>query len=254
MSVIAKGISDVGCVRRSNEDSIGLFPELNLYIVADGMGGHAAGEVASQLAVGQISQFFQRSVGVTDEDATRPTSQHTEFQLSQAVRHANQQIFSASTKNPALGGMGTTIVVLLATPYEVNIAFVGDSRVYLHQNGGIQQLTDDHSLVNQYVKKGLITPEAAETHPQKHVLSRALGTAPEVEVETISRIPSPGDIYLLCSDGLSNKLSASELNRLMLETTGGLDAVGNRMVQLAKENGGEDNISVVLVAYPLSEI
>lgn len=254
MSVIAKGISDVGCVRRSNEDSIGLFSKLNLYIVADGMGGHAAGEVASQLAVEKISQFFQSAAGASDKDTTQPNAQQSEFQLSEAIKQANHRIFSAGRKDPALSGMGTTVVALLAMPDAVSIGFVGDSRVYLHQKGTIQQLTDDHSLVNQYVKKGLIPPEAAETHPQKHVLSRALGTAPEVEVEIFSRVPAPGDLYLLCSDGLSNKLSASELNRIILEEQGGLDAIGTRMVQRAKEKGGEDNISIVLVAYPASDI
>jgi len=238
MSVIASGISDVGCVRRSNEDSIGLFKESNLYIVADGMGGHAAGEVASQLAVEQISQYFQSSGGTGESE------------LAEAIAHANRHIFAASSKDPALGGMGTTVVALLANDNQVSIGFVGDSRVYLHQNGRTQQLTDDHSLVNQYIKKGLIAPEAAETHPQKHVLSRALGTAPEVEVETFERSPAPGDIYLLCSDGLSNKLSASELNTILLtEAQAGLDAIGSRMVQRANEKGGEDNISVVLLAY-----
>ncbi len=238
MSVIASGISDVGCVRRSNEDSIGLFKELNLYIVADGMGGHAAGEVASQLAVEEISDYFQSSDGAGEP------------QLAEAIAHANRQIFAASAKDPALGGMGTTVVAVLAKDEQISIGFVGDSRVYLHQNGTTQQLTDDHSLVNQYIKKGLIAPEAAETHPQKHVLSRALGTAPEVEVETFERNPASGDIYLLCSDGLSNKLSASELNTILLaEAQDGLDAVGRRMVERAKEKGGEDNISVVLLAY-----
>ncbi len=253
MSVIASGISDIGCVRRSNEDSIGLFMELNLYIVADGMGGHAAGEVASQLAVEQISRYFESPVDDKDKDATRPKIQQGELQLAEAIARANRKIFAASAKDPALGGMGTTVVALLATPEEVSIGFIGDSRVYLHQNKTVQQLTDDHSLVNQYVKKGLIAPEAAESHPQKHVLSRALGTAPEVEVETFTRTPAPGDIYLLCSDGLSNKLSASELNTIILETQGGLDAIGTGMVQRAKKKGGEDNISLVLVAYPSSE-
>lgn len=238
MSVIASGISDVGCVRRSNEDSIGLFQELNLYIVADGMGGHAAGEIASQLAVEHVSQYFQSS----------PIEEKPK--LAEAIAHANRKIFEKSVDDPALGGMGTTIVAVLATDEKLSIAFVGDSRVYLHQNESILQLTHDHSLVNQYIKKGLIAPEAAETHPQKHVLSRALGTTPEVEVETFTRTPAPGDIYLLCSDGLSNKLSATELNGILLsEAQAGLDAIGRRMVHRAKEKGGEDNISVVLLAY-----
>lgn len=240
MKVTTAGITDVGRVRRSNEDSLGIFPELQLYIVADGMGGHAAGEVASKMAVDAIKEFL-----------TSPeiTQQSQESQLARAISHANQKIYEAGEQDPALNGMGTTVVAVLAQPTETIIAFVGDSRVYLQQNNKIEQLTQDHSLVNEYVRKGLLTVEAAERHPLKHVISRALGTNAAVQVETIHRTPAPGDILLLCSDGLSNKLNLQEMNAILTETAGNLEKAGNLLVQKANDKGGEDNITAVLVGY-----
>jgi protein phosphatase len=240
MKVTTAGITDVGRVRRSNEDSLGLFPELNLYIVADGMGGHAAGEVASKMAVDAIKEFL-----------TSPeiTQQSQEAQLARAIAYANQKIFETGEQDPALSGMGTTVVAVLAEPMETIIAFVGDSRVYLHQNNKIEQLTQDHSLVNEYVRKGLLTVEAAERHPLKHVISRALGTNASVQVETIHRTPAPGDILLLCSDGLSNKLNPQEMNAILTETAGNLEKAGSLLIQKANDKGGEDNITAVLIGY-----
>lgn len=240
MKVTIAGLTDVGRVRHSNEDSLGLFPELNLYVVADGMGGHAAGEVASKMAVEAIKEFLT---------APETTQQSEESKLAQAISYANRKIFEASGQNAALSGMGTTVVALLAHPSDSFIGFVGDSRVYLYHKNKLQQLTQDHSLVNEYVRKGLLTPEAAENHPLKHVISRALGTHAEVEVETIRRIPYSGDIYILCSDGLSNKLSAQEMNDILMKAQGDLDKAGHTLIQLAKDKGGEDNITAVLVSY-----
>ncbi|MFQ5730182.1 MAG: Stp1/IreP family PP2C-type Ser/Thr phosphatase [Waddliaceae bacterium] len=248
MSLITAGITDIGCVRRSNEDSIGLFQDLDLYVVADGMGGHAAGEVASKMAVDQIEQFL-KDVEKTESASTVSEKKNNQSLLANAIASANQKIYNTSLEDASLNGMGTTVVALLAKPDEVELGFVGDSRVYLYQNNGIQQLTKDHSLVNEYVKRGLLAPEAVATHPQKHVLSRALGTGVEVEVETCKRVPCPGDIYLLCSDGLSNKLSSTEMESIVMETKGNIEEAGRKLVHMAKEKGGEDNISVVLVGY-----
>ncbi len=248
MPVITAGISDVGCVRRSNEDSIGLFQDLNLYIVADGMGGHAAGEVASKIAVDQIEQFLKDAED-PDHTLTGSEQEKNPSQLANAIASANQKIYMTSLEDKSLSGMGTTVVALLAQPDEVEIGFVGDSRVYLYQNKEIEQLTKDHSLVNEYVKRGLLAPEAAGSHPQKHVLSRALGTGVEVEIETFKRTPCEGDIFLLCSDGLSNKLSSAEMNSIVMESDGNLEDAGKKMVRMAKEKGGEDNISIVLVSF-----
>lgn len=240
MKVIAAGLTDVGCVRRSNEDSLGLFPEHNLYIVADGMGGHAAGEVASKMAVELIKEFFS---------STEITEQTEEMKLARAINHANQRIHEAGEKDAALSGMGTTVVTVIARSEEMLIGFVGDSRVYLQQNNKTQQLTQDHSLVNEYVRKGLLTPEAAERHPLKHVISRALGTSPAVEVETVRRTPASGDILLLCSDGLSNKLTLEEINAILTQTRDNLEKTCSALIEKAKEKGGEDNITAILIGY-----
>ncbi|MGB3942515.1 MAG: Stp1/IreP family PP2C-type Ser/Thr phosphatase [Candidatus Manganitrophaceae bacterium] len=240
MKVTTAGMTDVGCVRRLNEDRLGMFPGLNLYIVADGMGGHAAGEVASKMAVESMEAFFS-SPDVTE--------QALDMKLVQAINYANQKIHDAGEKDPALNGMGTTVVAVVAQTDETIIAYVGDSRVYLFRDNRIVQLTQDHSLVNEYIRKGLLTPEAALHHPLKHVISRALGTGPTVEAETIRRPPVSGDIFLLCSDGLSNKLSPEEMRAILTATQGNLEKAGSALIDKAKEKGGEDNITVVLIGY-----
>lgn len=247
MDVTSIGISDIGCVRRSNEDSIGLFDDLDLYIVADGMGGHAAGEIASKMAVDQIKNYYTNGTvdGINDT-----SDRSSEAALTGAIRHANQQIYAESMEDTSLNGMGTTVVTLLAKADEVTIGFVGDSRAYLYRNNQVRQLTHDHSLVNEYVKRGILASDAVKNHPQKHVLSRALGTGAQVEVETLKRIPMAGDLFLLCSDGLSNKLTPSEIRSIIVESKGNIEETGQRLVRMAKDNGGEDNISVVLVRYP----
>jgi len=244
MRIITSGITDVGCVRASNEDYFGLFHDLNLFVVADGMGGHAAGEVASQMAVEAIKTYLASSAEENGSDA--PLS--NEERLKKAIAYANLQIFKTGSENPKLNGMGTTVVALLSTEEESVIGFVGDSRLYLLRNGSIEQLTHDHSMVNEYVQKGLLTPEAAEHHPQKHVLSRAMGTGIDVAVETFTRKPEAGDTYLLCSDGLSNKLSALEMCHI-IESSGDLAEAGKGLIQKAIQAGGEDNITALLVSY-----
>ncbi len=246
MKIITSGLTDVGCVRASNEDSMGLFHDLNLYVVADGMGGHAAGEVASKMAVEQIKAYI---ASPSSGNGVKPDDHKSNLEkLIHAISYANLQIFMTGSQDAALNGMGTTVVALLSTDKESVIGFVGDSRLYLMQNGYLTQLTKDHSMVNEYVQKGLITPEAAEHHPQKHVLSRAMGTAPEVEVEAFTRTPQPGDTYLLCSDGLSNKLSAEQMYAILKQSKNINDA-SKQLVQSAIQAGGEDNITVLLVSF-----
>jgi len=244
MKVVASGITDVGCVRSSNEDSLGLFPELSLYIVADGMGGHAAGEVASRMAVDQVKLSY-------DVQVERSSVVEKEAKLIAAIEAANDAIYTAGVQDASLAGMGTTLVALLAEEKEAIVAHVGDSRLYLHHNDETQQLTEDHSLVSEYIQKGLLTPEAAEHHPQRHVLSRALGTGLGVEVSVFRRATRPGETYLLCSDGLSNKLKLPEINQILSASKGNLEAAGKELIAQAKEKGGEDNITALLVAYPV---
>ncbi|MBI3805026.1 MAG: Stp1/IreP family PP2C-type Ser/Thr phosphatase [Nitrospirae bacterium] len=240
MKVTAAGLTDVGRVRRSNEDSLGLFPEFNLYVVADGMGGHAAGEVASRIAVQSIQEFFS-SPEITEQTA--------EMKLARAIGYANEKIYEAGEKDSSLSGMGTTVVAVVAHPTETIIGYVGDSRVYLFQEDKTRQLTQDHSLVNEYVRKGLLTAEAAQHHPLKHVISRALGTSPRVDVETLRQASVPRNILLLCSDGLSNKLTLEEINTILTTMNDNLEKACRALVERAKEKGGEDNITVVLIGY-----
>jgi len=249
MKTSSAGITDVGYVRLSNEDSLGLFPEFNLYVVADGMGGHAAGEVASNMAVAEMKAFFTREKEQSNNRTAASTRPSREALISQAIFCANQSIYEAASQDNARKGMGTTVVALLADPAELIIGFVGDSRVYLQNKGRIEQLTHDHSLVNDYVRQGLLSPEAAEVHPLKHVLSRALGTNPEIEVETLRRTPESGDLFILCSDGLSNKLTPQEINTILTETADDLEKGGKALIERAKKNGGEDNITAILLRY-----
>ena len=240
MRVCAFGQSDLGLVRQSNEDRFGLFPEQNLYVVADGMGGHAAGEVASGIAVASVRKYFEAPEHARQNHADR---------LREAIKAANSAIVSAGECDPSLNGMGTTIVALCASLNAVVIAHVGDSRIYRYRKGQVEQLTQDHSLINDYVRQGLITPESAAHHPMRHVISRALGTSVQVEVEVARHAPQAGDVFLLCSDGLSNRVTSAEMNTLLATATDDLEKTTGALVTRAKDNGGEDNITVILVRY-----
>ncbi len=219
-----------------------MLPEYGLYIVADGMGGHAGGEVASRIAVRTIQSDFMA------EEATLP-GPIGRTHLITAIQHANQAIYEMGEINPVLNGMGTTVVAILADPTDTQIAFVGDSRAYLYRAYTLRQVTEDHTLVNGYIKQGLLTPAAAAHHPMRHVLSRALGTQPTVEVDTLRIQPLPDDIFLLCSDGLTNKLGEDEIGTILTHSSKNLDEAARTLIEAAKREGGEDNITVLLVGY-----
>lgn len=240
MRVCAFGQSDLGLVRQTNEDRFGLFPQQNLYAVADGMGGHAAGEVASRIAVESVRKYFESLEHAQQSPADR---------LREAIKTANSDVVNAGECDPSLNGMGTTIVAICALLNSVVIGHVGDSRIYLHRNHQIEQLTQDHSLVNDYVRQGLITPASAAQHPMRHVISRALGTSVQIEVDIARHVPQSGDIFLLCSDGLSNKVTSSEMNALLAPALDDLEKAAGALITRAKENGGEDNITLLLVRY-----
>ena len=237
--VSAFGQSDVGWVRPINEDRFGLFPALSLYIVADGMGGHAGGEIASRIAVDETKQFFEQE----GHAQSQPQG------LIGALQSANDLIYKVGGSHPEWAGMGTTIVAVYATSDVAHLAFVGDSRAYLYREPRLTQITRDHSLVNKYIEQGLITPEMAACHPMRHVLSRALGLHPNVEIETLSHTPEENDLLLVCSDGLSNKLSAKEIQQMLSESKNDLEASVHLLIQKAKDKGGEDNITAVLIGY-----
>lgn len=234
------GLSDVGRVRTSNEDSMGLFPELNLYVVADGMGGHAAGEVASSMAVTTIREVFSLNGG-------GPTLSPVQ-RLLKAIQAANYKIYQTGKHTPALSGMGTTVVSVFLDQEAAYIGYVGDSRAYLIRQNEITQLTTDHSLINEYLKKGMLTPEEAEHHPLKHVLSRALGTAPEVEVDSLTLPLKSGDLLLVCTDGLSNTVTPLSILQILRRSgRESLEKVCQLLIEEANNHGGIDNTTVVIL-------
>lgn len=238
--------SDRGRVRDSNEDDFLHRPDAGLFAVADGMGGHAAGEVASRLAVDALEdELIGGDPGV--DDLPSPD------RMVEAVREANRAILRDAEENPGRAGMGTTLTALaLSGRDRWRIGHVGDSRAYLFRDGELRQLTVDHSWVGLQVARGELTKEEARRHPMSSALERALGTSPEVEVDVEGGDVRPGDLFLLCSDGLNAMLPDPEIESLL--RGGGdppgaaeLDETADRLVEAANRAGGDDNVTVVLV-------
>ncbi|QPC46299.1 Stp1/IreP family PP2C-type Ser/Thr phosphatase [Mangrovibacillus cuniculi] len=234
--------TDRGKVRQYNEDNGGVFHNQAgqvLAIVADGMGGHRAGDVASQMTLQFLQESWEKTSEIHNPDeAKRWMEEHT--------RKVNVQVYQHSLQNQECEGMGTTLVFALCTDSFATIANIGDSRCYILNESGFKQLTEDHSLVNELVRAGEITPEAAEYHPRKNVLIKALGTEGTVlpDIKTITF--EDGDSLLLCSDGLSNKVTLHELESL-LSSSNDLTNVAGELIQLANDHGGEDNITLCIV-------
>jgi serine/threonine protein phosphatase PrpC len=224
------GTSDVGRQRSTNEDSLVMAPPF--FAVADGMGGAKAGEVASGLAV----KVFEE-----EEESKEPA----EAQLSRILQEANRRIFELSTGDESRRGMGTTLTAAKLADGDVSLAHVGDSRAYRLRDGALEQITKDHSLVAELERSGQISPEAAEHHPQRSIITRALGPEPDVEVDTYTVPGRPGDVFLLCSDGLTGMVSDEEVASI-LRGADSLAAAADELVQAANQSGGKDNITVVL--------
>jgi protein phosphatase len=237
MQLCAAARSDQGRRRQANEDTYALAPELGLFLVADGMGGHRAGQVASGLAARAAVATLR-----TLHDGRRGTLER----LRACVTAANAEILASSRAKPELAGMGTTIVALLAEGDRVALAHVGDSRAYRVRGGAIRRLTDDHTLVGELVRRGEIGERAAAVHPQRHVLLRALGVRRNVDPDLLELAPEPGDLFLLCSDGLTGHLEDAEIAELVSGESD-LDAACERLIDLANRRGGDDNITVVLL-------
>lgn len=251
VKLVAGGKTDRGLKRSHNEDSLSVCPDLNVFIVADGMGGHNAGEVASRSAIRSVLEFLRQCE--SDAEATWPfgvESGLSEFEnkLLTAIRLANRDVCNLSMERREYAGMGTTIVAALFDPgsHKVALAHVGDSRCYLVRDGAIQQLTLDHSWVSEQVQKKILTEEEARNHRWKNVITRALGNKLDVEIDVRVETVQPGDVYLLCSDGLSSMVEDPGLLEIILKAPD-LDDICDRLVQAANDNGGQDNISVLLV-------
>ncbi|MEZ4405819.1 MAG: Stp1/IreP family PP2C-type Ser/Thr phosphatase [Polyangiales bacterium] len=246
------GETNVGMKRTHNEDNFSIIAEENLVIVADGMGGHASGEVASKMAVDAMREFFEATA--KDPDATWPYKMdkqrsYEENRLITGIKLANLRIFEAAQREPRFRGMGTTIVVCAAVREGLIVGHVGDSRVYRIRSGAIEQLTEDHSLLNDYLKMRKLTEEEIANFPHKNVIVRALGMKEIVKVDSRLEHPNPGDIFLLCSDGLSGPVADPELLRLVEENKGDLKVAASRLIAKANENGGPDNITCCLVRW-----
>lgn len=250
MRATAAGLTDVGLQRDHNEDSYAIIPESCLYIVADGMGGHQAGDVASALATRQIANFFELSASeeATWPFETDPNLSDDENRLVTAIRVANRAIFHEGVQRPECRGMGTTIVGALYNPQtgRMALAHVGDSRGYRIRGGAIEQLTRDHSLVNDYKQAMPELSEAEAEELPKNVITRALGMQPQVIVDVQADGARAGDLFLLCSDGLSGMLDDNEILSVVEEAES-LELASQALVTRANENGGEDNVTVVLV-------
>ena len=252
MRAIASGLTDVGLQREHNEDSYAVLPEYDLYVVADGMGGHRAGDVASRLATDALAEFFRKT---SAEDATWPfhfdlTLSEDENRLVAGIRVANRQIFERSLRSRDLAGMGTTIVGALFSRKRnrLYVGHVGDSRCYRVRRGEIDLLTRDHSLVNDYLlaMPGMSEEQRAEL--PRNVITRALGMHDQVQVDLASDDPQASDIYLLCSDGLSGMIADDEILDVVT-SSGDPTEICRRLVARANASGGEDNITVLVVRF-----
>ncbi len=248
MQIRSAGGSDVGRVREQNEDSYLIAEEAGLYVVADGMGGHLGGQMASKIAVKTVHEQVD---GVSNEivagaDTDPLESSPVPRLLALAVRQACAAIYKAAQEDPELSGMGTTCTAMLVHAGRAFIAHVGDSRCYLQRGDRILQVTDDHSLVNEQIKAGLITREQARSSRLKNIITRSVGFERDVAVDTYALPLEIGDRLLMCSDGLTNFVDDTEIG-LALATLE-LDKVSQRMIDLANERGGDDNITVVTVA------
>lgn len=230
------GLSDVGCVRTNNEDSFLVDPGLGLYIVADGMGGAEAGEVASQLAVQSVHSFL-KSTSIRDADT-----------LVRAIQHANQRILDAASADPRFRGMGTTLVCLLETGAECVVANVGDSRAWMLEGESLIQLTQDQSWVNEVGRPLSISEENLRVHPMRHVLTMALGVSPEVRIQVVPVELAPGSLVLLSTDGLHGPVPEEEIREILLRPIS-LEDRAHLLIEAAREAGGPDNITVVLVQH-----
>jgi protein phosphatase len=225
------GATDTGRTRRRNEDSYVVAPPL--FCVADGMGGAQAGEVASRLAAAAVEEAADRGERSGPERVTS------------LIQEANRRVYERASVDPTVSGMGTTMTVALVAYGGVTIGHVGDSRAYLVRGGTLKQLTEDHSLVNELVKSGKLSREEAEQHPQRSVITRALGTDPDVDVDAFTVDAQPGDLFLLCSDGLTSMVDNDGILDLLEQNRADLKGATKSLLIAANRGGGEDNITVV---------
>ncbi len=249
MRIEAEARTDLGRVRKNNEDCFEVVPDIGLYILSDGMGGEAHGEIASRMAVDTIAQHCRESltnpklafVGERVEDLGEKTNR-----LASAIRMANTMIYESAQKHPAQRGMGATVVVVWIDGPRMSIAHVGDSRAYRLRAGSLEQLTQDHSLVAEQVRRGILTQQQADESEMQSVLIRALGIDPTVQVDADEHTLIEGDDLVMCSDGLSRMVTDAGIASTLMTAVNPQEAV-ERMIEAANDAGGEDNVTVVAI-------
>lgn len=243
------GLTDIGLVRKLNQDAFSIDNTLQLWVLADGMGGHAGGELASQIAVKTIPDVIRTQLGTEPSPYVQP--EKLESLLGQGLESANQSIRKEAAEQERLKGMGTTIVVVAIsrspTGFQASVAHAGDSRAYLFRQGSLSLCTKDHTLMEERLALNLITPEQVRTHPLRHVLTKALGIDSEAQ-PTVQTYPlDPSDLILLCSDGLTKMLTDQEIQTIVGQEAPHAEAICRALVATANQLGGEDNTTVVLI-------
>ncbi len=242
------GLTDTGKVRRRNEDSIGYDSVLGLLVLADGMGGHLGGEVASSMTVDTIIEEVQThlpAIGSGQVDSATGFSLES-ICIQDAIELANDRVYRKSAEGPELRGMGTTVVTLLFYDNRLSLAHIGDSRCYRMRGGQMEQLTKDHSLMQELIDRGFYTPEEARKSLNKNLVTKALGIDPTVSADLQEDLVLKGDIYLLCSDGLTDLIEDDEISLTITEFSDNLEEAAKQLITKANQNGGKDNISVIL--------
>ncbi|WP_447965511.1 Stp1/IreP family PP2C-type Ser/Thr phosphatase [Nitrospira sp. Ecomares 2.1] len=243
------GLTHIGLVRKLNQDAFSIDNTLQLWVLADGMGGHAGGELASQIAVKTIPDVIRTQRATETSEYVQP--EKLESVLNQGLESANERIRREAAENERLKGMGTTIVVVAIsrspTGFQASVAHAGDSRAYLFRQGSLSLWTKDHTLMEERLALNLITPEQVRTHPLRHVLTKALGIDPEAQ-PTVQTYPlEPSDLILLCSDGLTKMLTDQEIQTIVGQEAPHAEAICRTLVGTANQLGGEDNTTVVLI-------
>lgn len=234
-----------GMVRSHNEDSIAADPEAGLAVLADGMGGYNAGEVASGIAVEYIrTEMKKQLVGKKPEELDTPLAEKL---IADHAAQANSAIFQSAQSQPQYSGMGTTLVVALWHDNQVSVGHVGDSRLYRLRGGKLEQVTRDHSLLQEQIDSGMITKEQARHSQNKNLVTRAVGIDPDVDTEVHTHLVQVGDIYLMCSDGLNDMVTDEDIETTLSSLAANLPLAAQQLVQQACDNGGRDNVSVILV-------
>jgi serine/threonine protein phosphatase PrpC len=242
------GLTDTGRVREHNEDMIAVDGELGLIVLADGMGGYNAGEVASGIAVKTVFNLVREAVEVQDLSVPDPGTglSRPSIILRDAIQRANKIIYQTAKSQAQCEGMGTTVVAALFYDNHISVAHVGDSRLYRLRGSSIEQVTLDHSLLQELVDRGFYSPEEAQRASNKNYVTRALGVETQVEVEMQEHPVHKGDCYLMCSDGLSDMIGDDDMAMTVSTFGSNLNSVSQHLIQLANDNGGKDNISVIL--------